>query len=88
MTLYQISYDLHEPGKDYKELFEAIKTLGDYTHILESGWIVDSADKSASDIRDELKTHIDRNDRLLVAKFGSNWATTFSDDSTDWLHDH
>ena len=28
MDVYLISYDLHKPGQDYSELYEAIKKLG------------------------------------------------------------
>lgn len=88
MTSYQISYDLQSPGQDYEDLHDAIKSLGDYCHILESTWLVEASDTSASDIRDELKKHIDSNDRLIVTRPRSGWATTFSDDGTDWMYDN
>lgn len=37
-----ISYDLKQPGRNYDDLYEAIKTLGDWWHCLESVWIVKS----------------------------------------------
>ncbi|ELY77148.1 hypothetical protein C486_16905 [Natrinema gari JCM 14663] len=91
MTVYQISYDLQSPGQDYDELFDAIRDYGDYAHILESVWLIDTSSTSPSSIRDGLQDHIDSNDRLLVtekATSGETWATTFSDDYTDWLHNH
>lgn len=90
MAVHAISYDLHDPGQDYSDLHDAIESIGDSCHVLESTWLVESS-KSPSEIRDELKSHIDSNDRLLVVKkceTGSTWATTFSSDCTDWLHDH
>jgi hypothetical protein len=84
---YLIAYDLGGPERDYEELIDAIKSYGYYAHILESNWIVRSND-SASDIRDDLKPHIDLNDKLLVVECGSGWATTFSNDNTEWMHDN
>lgn len=85
MAVYAINYDLRSAGLDSNELFKAIEGLGDNCHILESMWFVEAAG-SASDIRDELKEHIDRDDELIVTRFKGGWATTFSDDCTDWLH--
>lgn len=90
MTVHAIVYDLHEPGQEYQELYDAIKSFGDYCHILESCWLVDTED-DASEIRDKLKPHIDSNDRLMVMRKSDtypSWSTTFSSDCTEWLHDH
>lgn len=90
MAVYQITYRLDSPRQDYDDLYEAIETLGDSVHEENIGWFVDSS-KSASDIRDELKQYISSNDYLLVMKktsSGGSWATTFSNETTDWLHDH
>lgn len=87
MSVYLITYDLHDPGQDYSDLHDAIESYGDFCHILESCWLIDTTD-SVSDVRDELKTHIDSNDRLFVFKQSGVWATSFSNDCTDWLHDH
>lgn len=54
MTVFEISYDLNEPGQDYDELHGAIKGLGDSLHALESYWLVDVENSSTSDIRDSL----------------------------------
>lgn len=88
MAIYQIDYDLQDPGQSYEDLYKAIMNLGDYIHILESTWIVGVSDYTASEIRDNLKKHIDSNDKLLVTKLSGGWATTFSNSDTDWLHEH
>lgn len=87
MTVYQVQYDLQDPGQDYDDLHDAISGLGSECHILESAWLVDTKGP-ASDIRDDLKEHVDYNDRLFVTKLDGGWATTFSGDCTDWLHEH
>jgi len=64
-----ISYDLHQPGQDYKKLHEAIEELGQTNHYLASTWLVrTNIDMSATNVRDHLTPHIDSNDKLLVAR--------------------
>ena len=83
--LYLICYDLNSPGQEYTELHEQIKTYSPWWHHLDSTWIVES-EKSAKDIRDHLGKHIDKNDELLVVKFGSSWAGKgFNKKGFDWL---
>lgn len=90
MSVFTVSYDLHDPGRDYSDLHDAIKDYPGYAHILESTWLISISNSNASEIRDDLKPHVDYNDRLLVTQIseslGSSWATTFTDDHTDWLH--
>jgi hypothetical protein len=83
---YMIGYDLNKPGQDYKDLIEAIKQVGSmWWHCLDSTWIV-KTDKSAKEIRDELKPHIDASDELLVAKLSGEGAWTgFDTDCSTWL---
>lgn len=66
MSSFLISYDLIA-NKDYAELYEAIKSYSSFAHILESVWIIKSTD-SAVNIRDNLKSYIDSDDKLFVAK--------------------
>lgn len=90
MAVFLIGYDLSQPGRDYKDLFEAIEALGAATHVLDSTWLVD-AESTASGIRDALGKIIDTNDHLLViaVKAGAGWATRRVDSaSTDWLQEH
>lgn len=89
MPVYQIDYDLN--SDDYEELYDAIESLGESTHILESTWAVDCDHNSAADVRDELSPELGWRDEILVLRIdGSNWswATNFSDESTEWLSDH
>lgn len=91
MTVFQIDYDLQDPGQDYEEISNAISELGDHTHILGSSWLVEVSSMNAEEVRDIIMDSVDRNDKLLVTKIskeGQSWATSFGGTSTDWLSNH
>ncbi len=86
MTLYCISYDLID-GKteDYKELYKKIKAYGTYSHTLESTWFVET-NESVSQVRDNLKSTLDKDDKLIVIEVVKHWASYNLRKSTaDWL---
>jgi hypothetical protein len=86
MKSYLIGYDLNKPGKDYADLFSAIKKIaGTWWHCLDSTWIIKS-DSSAAAIRDALMPHIDKNDELLVVQLvGEGAWVGFDDQCSSWL---
>ena len=51
---YIISYDLKGGGADYTELYEAIKSVGEWQHPLESTWVV-KTDLDQNQIYEKLK---------------------------------
>jgi len=85
MGTFLITYDLHKPGQDYKDLHEAIKAVGTWWHCLDSNWIVKST-ATAEQIRNTLTPHIDANDALLVVRLSGEGAWRgFSTECSDWL---
>ena len=89
MSAQLISYDLRRPGQNYPDLFAAIKSI-DATcwHCLESVWIVKTGLTSAQ-VRDRLRSHVDANDKVLVASLGGDWGTHGLDKScNDWLREN
>ena len=62
-----ITYDLCSPGRNYDDLYKAIKAYGTWAHITESTWFV-KTDDSCVQIRDNLLSHIDSNDRLFIGE--------------------
>lgn len=86
MATHVVSYDLSDPGRNYKKVIEAIKAFPGRCHALESVWIIDST-LTAAKIRDQLKSAFDKNDKLMVATMSGNWATlNVGKEQTDWLH--
>lgn len=85
MNSFLISYDLIS-NKDYSSLYKAIRDYGSFAHVLESVWIVKSS-TSSSDIRNNLKSYIDSDDKLFVAKLSGESAwTNLSKEVSDWIH--
>lgn len=88
MTTYVVSYDLVAPGRDYKELFEYLKSHDNWAHPLESTWLIVTS-LSAVDLRDGIKSHVDANDKVLVVKSAGTGAwRNLVQKVTDWLHEH
>lgn len=85
MSSFLISYDLIS-DKDYSKLYEAIRNYGSFAHVLESVWIIKSSNSSKY-IRDNLRSYIDNNDKLFVAKLNGESAwLNLSKEVSDWIH--
>lgn len=65
MKKFLITYDLRKAGKNYNDLYQAIKDLGDWQHPLESTWVVRS-NSTANVIFNKLFATMDQNDSLFV----------------------
>ena len=62
-----ISYDLCAPGRNYDDLYKAIRSYSRWAHITESTWFVKTT-SSCVEVRDDLLSYIDKNDRLFVGE--------------------
>lgn len=69
MACFVVSYDLRKPGKDYEPLW---KRLGEWGAVrcLDSVWFI-KWDTTDAKLRDDLRQHIDENDRLFVGTLSS-----------------
>lgn len=78
MNTIQINYDLRAPGRDYQPVYDYIKRHSS-CHLLESCWLV-RTNKTAKQVRDDVRGLIDRNDRVATFNVtGDAWATNWSD---------
>ena len=68
-----ISYDLRKPGRNYESVYEAIKSLGNSTRVVESTWYVNSL-RSAEQAFDIVFAQCDENDVLFVVDATNNAA--------------
>ena len=58
--------DLHTPDDNAEKLYKRITAYGKYERICKDAWII-STTQSCSEIRDNLSTALNRNDRIFVA---------------------
>ncbi len=88
MKTFLISYDLGVPEthSDYVRLSERLKSLYvTWARPVKSVWIIKS-DKDAMIIRDEIKTVLDSNDKLIVVEMSGNWGTyNVNKEVTEWM---
>jgi hypothetical protein len=69
-----ITYDLHNPGQDYRKVHQYIVSQagpGRYLHAEGSVWFVDSA-TSPETWQERLSTVTDTNDEVIVARLARN----------------
>lgn len=89
MTVYAVTYDLHNPGQNYEDVDSLLKSLGGYMKHFDSFWLISTSDYSASDIRNELNKVIDDNDKTLVLTITKGWAShNLEKDGVDWIKKH
>lgn len=75
MNTILISYDLIEPGRDYTNLWDHLKSYGTWSKPLESVWLI-KTDLTAAEVRDAAKEHVDQNDKILTIDVTDrSWAT-------------
>ena len=78
--VYLVTYDLNKEGQRYKDLYELLKKL---TYIrdqgLDSVWFI-SSNLSVQQLTDHIRTVLDNNDRLFVAKLNLH-------EYNGWMHE-
>ena len=85
--VYLISYKLNQPGKDYENLYKAIKEVsGVWFHHTTSVWIIES-NLSAEQIYNLISSNIiDKNDELIIFRLTGEWWGKLNDATNyDWL---
>ncbi len=86
MAVYSINYDLVNPGRNYDDLINAIKSYSAWCHPLESCWLIITEQEPES-IRNYLNGYMDANDKILVAKVTAPAAwCNLSKEVSDWIH--
>ncbi|MCX6844782.1 MAG: hypothetical protein NTX53_21170 [candidate division WOR-3 bacterium] len=80
-----ITYDLKQPGRNYDALYEAIKTLGQWWHFLDSTWLVQTA-MTPDQVAARLRLHMDANDYLLVVKVTRPYQGWLPKDAWEWVN--
>lgn len=83
--IYAISYDLNQPGQNYDELHEAIKSCGPWWHYLDSTWLVDT-NLTAQAVWNKLSPHTDKNDNILIIGVSRDYAGWLPPKAWEWIN--
>jgi CRISPR/Cas system-associated endoribonuclease Cas2 len=87
MATYIVSYDLVKPGRNYEDLYNAIRSYGNWGKVNESVWAIVTA-TTAAQVRDNLSKYMDANDRIFVVKSGSEAAWRNAICKNEWLKEN
>lgn len=82
-----IEYDLCSPGRNYDELYELIKSYPQWAMITESTWFV-KTNLTCVELRDELITKLDKNDRIFVGELSGHAAWSNVKCDSEYLKDN
>ena len=86
--IYSISYDLRQPGRNYDDLYDAIKSAPGWAHAMDSLWFI-STNESVDVWSDRLRQVIDQNDWLFVVDITGQPRQGWREESTwEWLKKH
>lgn len=83
MSAYIVSYDLMKQGQNYECIIKKLKAYTSW-HMQQSVWIVVS-EENVAQIRDNLKSCLDTNDKLFVGKLSAAAWTTYGAEADKWL---
>lgn len=85
MPAYIVTYDLHKQGQNYSCLTKKLEAYGYYWHMQGSVWIIKTSETCVQ-IRDNLSSCLDSNDKLFIAKLQGEAAWTgYTQEHTNWL---
>ena len=82
--IYNISYDLNKTGKDYQGLYKELKNTYEWNHPLDSTWLLFTAE-SPNQIWDRVRSHIDKDDNILIAEITTNYSGWLPKDVWTWI---
>jgi hypothetical protein len=84
--VYSISYDLKQPGRNYDDLYDAIKSAGDWAHAMDSLWFIKTTE-SVDVWSNRLRQVLDQNDWLFVVDItGQSRQGWMKKEVWDWLN--
>ncbi len=82
--VYAVTYDLRAPSRDYKGLYEVLKSFPHWWHFLESTWLV-VADSTPKQVHERLLPHLDANDIVLVIEVKNNKWGVLPQKAWEWI---
>lgn len=85
MSGFLVVYDLNTPGQNYTCIIEKLEKRYKAYHMQQSAWVISSITLTTVQIRDDLASCLDTNDKLFVAKLDETAWKTISEAADNWL---
>ncbi|MDY7092609.1 MAG: hypothetical protein SX243_06520 [Acidobacteriota bacterium] len=85
MYIYNVSYDLRKPGKNYSGLTNELKNSPDWWHYLGSTWLI-ATRETAGQLYNRLAQHLDKNDSVLVIRVSNDYSGWLTQEAWDWIN--
>lgn len=85
--LYLVTYDLNKEGKDYSGMTKALESYGKYNHCQKSIWLI-ATTETADQIFAKLQPHIDKDDRIIVVRWGDAHQGWMPESIWNWIRDN
>lgn len=82
--IYMISYDLHAPTSNRKNVEESIESLGPWCKYLTTTYLV-STNYNISQVEEKVTKFLDNNDRMIICKVEKPIAGWLPQDQWDWI---
>lgn len=82
-----VAYDLKGPAGSYNQLFEALKKQDGWAHYMKSTWLI-ASDKTPDQLVDELRPHLQSNDRILITALSKTRQGLLPDGAWEWIKKH
>lgn len=83
--ILSISYDLHNPGRDYEKIISTIKTADSWAHPQGSLWLIDTKHSPEQWVL-KLRNAGDVNDEYFISQLARNWWSANLDSIVlEWL---
>lgn len=87
MPVYNVSYDLNAPGKNYTDLIKELENSPLWWHYLKSTWLI-STNETPAQLWDRLSVHADQNDSFLIIEVRNNSAGWLKQEAWDWINNN
>lgn len=84
MPIFQVSYDLNQPGQNYARLEKAIKASYSWNHVLKSTWLVWTGESYLT-LQARLNQAIDKTDRLFLSRVTSENGGFMNTPVWEWI---
>jgi hypothetical protein len=85
--IYLITYNRNSIFKNYNDLYEEIKSLGDsWWHHMNDTWLINT-NMTAEQIANSLLRHINQDDKLLIIEVKENYRGWLHKEAWDWIRE-